>query len=74
MSPPRGLVSLRTTVPGAGGSSARSTCAPSTWSMWAGNHPRSLVTWTGCGHAQEIILFPLADGGCQFVPVPREAR
>jgi hypothetical protein len=32
----------------------------------------SYVNW--CGHAQEIIPFPLPDGGCQFVPVPGEAQ
>jgi len=32
----------------------------------------SYVNW--CGHAQEIIPFPLPDGGCQFVPVLGESR
>jgi hypothetical protein len=32
----------------------------------------SYVNW--CGHAQEIIPFPLPDGGCQFVPVLGEAQ
>jgi hypothetical protein len=27
----------------------------------------SYVNW--CGHAQEVIPFPLPGGGCQFVPV-----
>jgi hypothetical protein len=32
----------------------------------------SYVNW--CGHAQEIIPFPLPDDGCQFVPVLGEAH
>ena len=31
----------------------------------------SCVNW--CGQGQEVIPFPLADGGCQFVPVLGEA-
>jgi hypothetical protein len=56
------------------GSSARDTCAPSNLKHvgWAPYQVVSYVNW--CGQAQEIIPFPLQDGGCQFVPVLGEAR
>jgi hypothetical protein len=39
---------------------------------WALFEPTSFVNW--CGHAQEIIPLPLADGRVTFVPVLGEAR
>jgi hypothetical protein len=39
---------------------------------WALFQPTSYVNW--CGHAQEIISLPLADGRVTFVPVLGEAR
>jgi hypothetical protein len=39
---------------------------------WALFQPTSYVNW--CGHAQEIIPLPLADGRVTFVPVLGEAR
>ena len=39
---------------------------------WALFQPTVVVNW--CGHAQEIIALPLADGRVTFVPVLGEAR
>jgi len=39
---------------------------------WRLFQPTSYVNW--CGHAQEIIPVPLADGRVTFVPVLGEAR
>jgi len=39
-----------------------------------GWEPYQVVSYVNrCGHAQEIIPFPLPDGGCQFVPILEEA-
>jgi hypothetical protein len=34
---------------------------------WVNHRVMSYVIW--CGQTQEIIPFPLPDGGCQLVPV-----
>ena len=39
---------------------------------WALFQPTSYVNW--CGHAQEVIPLPLADGRVTFVPVLGEAH
>ena len=39
---------------------------------WQLFRPATYVNW--CGHGQEVIPFPLADGRVTFVPVLGEAR
>ena len=39
---------------------------------WQLFRAETYVNW--CGHAQEIIPFPLPDGRATFVPVLREVR
>jgi hypothetical protein len=39
---------------------------------WQLYRPETYVSW--CGHGQEVIPVPLADGRVTFVPVLGEAR
>jgi hypothetical protein len=38
---------------------------------WSPYVPTAFVNW--CGHAQEIIPIPDADGVCEFIPILGEA-
>jgi hypothetical protein len=38
---------------------------------WAPFVPAAYVNW--CGHAQEVVPIPQADGTCQLVPIIGEA-
>jgi hypothetical protein len=47
--------------------------ASTTSAMWGATlRAETYVNW--CGHAQEVIPFPLEDGRVTFVPVLGEAR